>query len=169
MLNFAQMRNAKEIKLLVLALSVVLFSACLKNDEFPIEPRVTFKEFIQYADSARIVFEFTDGDGDIGLNARDTFPPYDVEPYYYNLFIDYHKLDNGIWEEVDLVLPLYYRVPVITPTGQNKTLEGEIDVLLFPYPTLPNTSGDTIKYSIKLVDRALHESNVTETDQIIVP
>lgn len=164
------MLHTKEIKLLFIALiAAILLPSCLKSDEFPIEPRVTFKDFIQYNDSARIVFDFTDGDGDIGLNARDTFPPYDVEPYYYNLFLDYHKLNNGTWEEVDLLLPLYYRVPVITPSGQNKVLEGEIDVLLFPYPTLPNTTGDTIKYTIKLVDQALHESNVAETGNIIVP
>jgi hypothetical protein len=64
---------------------------------------------------------------------------------------------------------LYYRVPVVTPTGQNKALEGEIAVALKPWPTLPGTTGDTIRYSVKLVDRALHESNVVFTDRIVVP
>jgi len=58
---------------------------------------------------------------------------------------------------------------VVTPTGQNKSLEGEIAVALKPYPTLPGTSGDTIRYSVKLVDRALHESNLVYTDAVVVP
>jgi len=164
------MRVAKEIKWLFLALfAAVILPSCLKFEDFPIEPTVEFGSFTQYNDSAHLKFHFTDGDGDIGLNARDTFPPYDTLPYYYNLFLDYYKLNNGVWEEVELTLPLYYRIPVITPTGQNKTLEGDIEVFLFPYPTLTGTSGDTIKYTIQLVDRALHISNVTETGQIIVP
>ena len=160
----------KEIKWLFFAVAVViLLPSCLKFEEFPIVPEVEVRDFIQYDDSARLVFHFTDGDGDIGLNAGDTFPPYDTLPYYYNLFIEYYELTNGQWDLVDLTLPLYYRVPVITPSGQNKVLEGNMDVLLFPYPTIPGTSGDTIKYSVKLVDRALHESNVAETNLIIVP
>ena len=45
----------------------------------------------------------------------------------------------------------------------------EIAVALKPYPTLPGTSGDTIRYSVKLVDRALHESNLVYTDAVVVP
>ena len=167
---YTTMLATKEIKLLLLAITVaILMPSCLKFEEFPIEPTVEFNEFVQYNDSARIKFHFTDGDGDIGLNAGDTFPPYDTLPYYYNLFLEYFELHDGQWELVDLTLPLYYRVPVITPTGQNKALEGDMDILLYPWPTLPNTSGDTVKYSLKLVDRALHESNVVETGNIIVP
>ncbi len=149
--------------------AAVLLPSCLKFEEFPIEPQIEFDSFEQYGDSAKLKFHFTDGDGDIGLAPRDTFPPYDTLPYYYNLFLDYYKLDNGTWELVELALPLYYRVPVITPTGQNKALEGDMEVFLYPYPTLSGTTGDTIKYTIQLVDRALHLSNIEETDRIIVP
>jgi len=162
------MLATKEIKLLLLAIvTSIVLSSCLKSERFPVEPRLEFKEFIQYNDSARVIFRFTDGDGDIGLSAGDTFPPFDAAPYDFNLFLEYFELNNGQWELVDLILPLHFRVPVITPTGQNKILEGEMDILLFPYPTLPNSTGDTVKYSIKLLDRALHESNVVETGNII--
>ena len=55
---------------------VLLLPACLRTEEFPPEPRITFKAFNLVGDSASIVITFTDGDGDVGLNPGDTFPPY---------------------------------------------------------------------------------------------
>ena len=148
----------------------VLAAGCLPRKEFPIEPALRSIEFAQFGDSSSLVVSFTDGDGDIGLNASDTFPTYDAAPYYYNLFVDYYELHDGIWdtEPFPFVQPLYYRVPVITPTGQNKTLEGEIAVALAPWPIIPGSTADSIRLSARLVDRALHTSNTVFTGTIIV-
>lgn len=150
-------------------LAVLGLSACLKTEKFPMEPKITLKSFDQLGDSARLTIEFTDGDGDIGLGQSDTNPPYDLDGgYYHNLRLDYDSLNNGTWVPVTFALPLYYRVPVITPTGQNKALQGEISVKLAPYPTIPGTEGDTVRYRVKLIDRALHISNEVATEAIIV-
>lgn len=153
------------------AVGIVLLTGCLKNEKFPVEPKIGVKEFKVYGDSASVVVTFTDGDGDIGLGQGDTngaFAP--GQTYYHNLFIEYYTLENGVWSAPFVFpLPLYYRVPKVTPTGQNKALEGEIAVALKPYPTLPGTTGDTIRYSVKLVDRALHESNLVYTNAVVVP
>ncbi len=163
-------RTARKLAALT-AVCGTLLSGCLKTEEFPVEPAITYKEFKQFGDSASIVVKFTDGDGDIGLGQGDTtgsFAP--GQTYYHNFFVEYSKRENGVWSAPFVfALPLYYRVPVVTPTGQNKALEGEIAVALKPYPTLPGTSGDTIRYSVKLVDRALHESNLVYTDAVVVP
>ena len=112
----------------------------------------------------------SDGDGDIGLSDAYNQPPFDTgSTYYHNLFLDYDTLENGAWRRVDFQLPLYYRIPVITPTGQNKTLEGEITYRFTDWPTIPNTPWDTVRYTVKLVDRALHESNIVRTVEIILP
>jgi hypothetical protein len=167
------MRNAIRTarKLAATAAVAVLLAGCLKSEEFPVEPAIAYKEFKAFGDSASVVITFTDGDGDIGLNQGDTTGAYAPgETYYHNLFVDYYTLENGVWSEAYVfALPLYYRVPVVTPTGQNKALEGEIAVALKPWPTLPGTSGDTIRYSVKLVDRALHESNLVYTEAVVVP
>ncbi|MCB9193042.1 MAG: hypothetical protein H6597_00795 [Flavobacteriales bacterium] len=163
--------NASAVKVAVVLVAIVslLGVSCLKTESFPDTPQITFKSFARFDDSASVTITFTDGDGDIGLDASDTFPPYDTLPWRYNLFLEYEELQNGTWVPYeDLALPLYYRVPRITPTGQNKTLEGEIAVTLQPFPTIPNPPYDTIRYSIKLADRALHESNVVYTDRIVV-
>lgn len=152
-----------------LLLVAVLASGCLKTEKFPVEPKITFKEFDQFADSASVVITFTDGDGDIGLDQGDTLGSFAPgSQWYHNLFIDYYKRVNGAWVLQDFALPLYYRIPVITPTGQNKALEGDIAVALKPYPVIAGSEGDTIRFNIRLADRALHLSNEVESGAVIV-
>ena len=115
-----------------------------------------------------MAISFTDGDGDIGLNEGDTDPPYAVNTtYYYNLFCDMSRLHNNVWTPVP-ELPYYYRVPSITPTGQNKALNGDLAVALKPFPFPPVVIGDTVRFNVKLVDRALHESNTITTPSLVL-
>lgn len=169
-------RRAKVPALLCLlagALAPAL-SGCLKRESFPPEPAIKYKSFTQFQnanpslpDSASLVIAFTDGDGDVGLDASDSNPPYNVgSDYYYNLFLDYEELRQGAWTPVSLALPLRYRIPRITPTGQNKALEGEIAVAL-SWPIVPDTGIDTVRFAVRMVDRALRESNRVYTDPII--
>jgi hypothetical protein len=65
-----------------------------------------------------------------------------------------------------LAQPNNSRIPNITPEGQNKTLEGEIDIAL--YINNPLSSFDTIKFQAYIFDRALHQSNTIETPEIVV-
>lgn len=148
--------------------TVVLLSACLKTEEFPKEPHIAFKSYEQYADSARLTISFTDGDGDIGLNQGDTLAPYNPGSFWYhNFFVDYYKKLDGEWQLQVFSLPLYYRVPVITPTGQNKSLQGDISVKIASQ-VLPQIPGDTIKFSVRIADRALNLSNTVYTDGTVV-
>ncbi|MEO5584595.1 MAG: hypothetical protein ABIQ75_03985 [Flavobacteriales bacterium] len=146
----------------------VLLSACLKTEAFPKEPHIEFKSYTQSPDSAKLTISFTDGDGDIGLNQGDTLPPYNPGSlWYHNFFVDYYKRQNGQWVLQQFTLPLYYRIPVITPTGQNKALQGDIAVQISPL-VLPQVPGDTVRFSVRIADRALHESNTVFTDAIVV-
>jgi hypothetical protein len=140
--------------------------ACLKTEKFPVEPHIMMKEFKQFGDSTSLVISFTDGDGDIGLGQNDVNPPFDTASiYYFNLFCDMSRRQNNSWVPVTQ-LPYYYRVPSITPTGQNKALNGDIAVALKPFPLPPVLLGDTVRFNVKLVDRALHQSNTVTTEAI---
>jgi hypothetical protein len=153
---------------LVLGLALV-WSACLKKEEFPPEPAITFKSLEQFGDSASLTITFTDGDGDIGLDEGDTggsFGPGGAN--YHNLLLGFDALTNGVWAEVPLQLPLNYRIPRITPSGQNKALSGEIAVALKPWPIIPGSEGDTVRFDIRLVDRALNSSNEASTGSVVV-
>lgn len=148
----------------------VLFSGCLKTEEFPDEPRIAFKSFEFFGDSASLTITFTDGNGDIGLDDSDTAPPFDTSSaYYFNFFLEESELINGEWNTVTFAQPIYYRIPRITPTGQNKTLEGEIAVAIDPFPLFITGDADTVRFSVELVDRALNRSNRVTSDDIVVP
>ena len=111
-----------------------------------------------------------DGDGDVGLDESDNAPPFDTaSTYYYNLFIEHSEKINGEWLVVEFAQPIHYRIPRITPTGQNKALEGEIAVAIDPFPLYITGNADTVRYSIEMVDRALNRSNRVVTNEIIVP
>lgn len=160
------------LKSILIALVIVsIFYTCKKPSDYPIVPVISFKEFVKYQDVygkdsiGVLSFEFTDGDGDIGLKESDTISPYNPgSMYYYNFFVDYYEKQNG---ELILV-PTYNnsRIPYITPEGKNKALKGEIDMELFINNYL--SPYDTIVFQAYIVDRALNKSNIITTPEIIV-
>ena len=154
-------------------LSIIL-SSCFKKEEYPVEPSITYKDFIITGDSATISFNFTDGDGDIGLAPSDTLPPYNPgSKYYYNIkIVNYEKDDVLGWvPAVNLqndTLIFEYRIKPIEFKGKSKGIKGEIEIDMGTlYYNVFSSQSDTIKYSIQLIDRALHESNIVELPEII--
>lgn len=161
------------LRLIIILLIITLSYSCLKTEEYPIEPEIAFNSFTVYGDSAKLTIDFTDGDGDIGLSESDTISPYNPgQKYHHNLFLEYYEKDDALgWVAgKDLAgnnIVFKYRVPNLTPTGKNKALKGKIEVTIEPTYFNPfSTNADTLKYKITLVDRALHESAVVETDVI---
>lgn len=126
-----------------------------------------------------LIFSFKDGDGDLGLNQGDTFPPYNpvvdfegrsLNPYYYNLYVDYLEWQNGIFNYVTRpfsndTLKYEFRFPSLTPEGRHLAIRGDIEVKISPSP-FPNAK-DTVMYKIFVYDRKLHKSNVAETPPVI--
>lgn len=157
-------------RMVLLFLGVLLAFAtysCKKDKEYPIEPAIEMSSRQVYQSPSKIIISFTDGDGDIGLDQGDTLDPYNYQEdpfnkYHYNLLLYYFEKQGDEWVEVQTAVDYFYRVPNITPTGQNKALNGEIEVDL----TLPITRPDSIRYDIELIDRALHVSNLLTTPVI---
>jgi hypothetical protein len=173
-----------KLSFILTALAGLSVISCIRMEEYPIEPVVTYKNFERIFnetdsvyDRGILMFEFTDGDGDIGLEANDTFPPFNPgSKYYYNLLIDYFEVRNGVetpvpltfynseTEEFDTVY-LSARIPLLTPKGVNKAISGDIYDTLFIYNYYSDF--DTLFLKFSIVDRALHESNVERTPYII--
>lgn len=170
---------------LILSLVIVLTGiSCRRIEDFPPEPVISFLDFEKIFnvtdsiyDQGILKFEFTDGDGDLGLAKGDTFPPFNPgSKYYYNLIIDFYELRNGVetyvpitfynqeTEQYDTVY-LSARIPLLTPRGSNKALIGEIHDTLFIYNYLSDY--DTLFFKFRIVDRALNESNEERTPYIV--
>jgi hypothetical protein len=173
-----------KISFILSILAVLAVISCRRIEEFPPEPVITFMEFEKIFnatdsiyDRGILKFEFTDGDGDLGLAKSDTFPPFNPgSKYYYNLIIDYYEVRNGVetpvyltfynavTEEFDTVY-LSARIPLLTPRGSNKSLSGDIHDTIFIYNY--NSDFDTLFLEFYIVDRALHESNTERTPYIV--
>ncbi len=160
----------KHFKYVFVILAVIsLFAAsCIKEKSFPPEPKIEFVNYTTYgSDSADCVISFRDGDGDIGLLEGDATSEDDLKMKYLYKDID------GVFKPYDAIdstaamdtLFYGYRIKDITPNGQYKTLEGQIKAKLRSLPIyVPGHT--TVKFEIRLRDRAGHWSNMVTTNEI---
>lgn len=162
---------------------IFALASCQKKMEYPIEPKVSYEGmgYVMNADSTLtgevvVSIGYTDGDGDLGLDDADTLYPFGPnDPNYYNLIIDYLKWDGSTFVETPLLswnqqsqsfdtVSFNARFKRLVFNDEEAAISGTIDYKMMVYnPLSPN---DTIKFKIKILDRALHESNVIETDAI---
>lgn len=172
------LKKSKVHKFIILLLCCY---GCEKQSPISPVPSLTFVAFDQIRNTAGkdssglLRLQFTDGDGDLGLSPADTFPPFNFGSiYYYNFFINYFEKQNGQW--VKIVIPPLEpggdtltnnsRIPNLTPVGQNKVLQGDLNFEIFT--NNPFSSFDTIKYEISIVDRAFNRSNMVSTEAIVL-
>lgn len=166
------------IQIVIIVAATMLLNGCAPEEKYPPEPEIKYKGFVKLVENPNqdtrgvLIFSFTDGDGDIGLHDDEREPPYD-----YNLFVKYLEMQNGEIVEVPLIFPgndeippetlsFNARIPMLTPTGKYKGLEGEIRDTLFILN--PNSDFDTIFFEVYIRDRALNESNRITTPPIVV-
>ena len=138
-------------------------SSCTKTSCNEDVPTIEFSKFEQFEDkTAKLIVTFKDCNGDIGLNQADS-----IEPFQYNFFMEYFEKQNGAWVNIKPIIPYYYRIPILYD-GSNESVEGDIEISLASYYN-PYSDYDTIKFQIYITDRALNESNIVETSEIITP
>ena len=174
------MKKRYLIGLLLLALVVC---CCQKPVEYPIEPKIAYEGFTYlmnpdstFSGEGVISFSYTDGDGDLGLDDADTLPPFGFnDAYYYNMVVDYLKCVNGEFVKTPLLswnaqtqsydtISFNARFKRLRDSEEPKAISGTMDCkLTVQNPFSPN---DTVKFEIRIFDRALHESNVIQTDPI---
>lgn len=152
-----------------------------ENQKFPDVPFIRYEGFEQIRnlegkDSIGVLkLYFTDGDGDLGLDPADTFPPFNRGSlFYYNFIIDYFEKQNGTYVKVVVAPPIpgadtitnNSRIPRLVAQGRNRSLEGMLMMELFT--NNPLSTFDTIKYRAYIIDRALNKSNTIETPELII-
>ncbi|MDD4395880.1 MAG: hypothetical protein PHQ33_08345 [Bacteroidales bacterium] len=162
-------------KLGLLFLSLVLLSACKKEEKFSDIPAIEFVSLTKIDNGtnvdqrATLVLHFQDGGGDIGLNSTDISAPYDTSSvYYYNFFIDYYKKVNGEFQLIEFEeISFNQRIPRLSETLP-ESIEGDITLELDINSYDLSTTYDTIRFDCYIVDRALHHSNTITTPELVV-
>ena len=172
--NKLDRKTMRIIKYLVIILIVVFaLDSCRKIEQLPPVPHIEFTSFTIFdtidilenkAKGGRLKFYFEDGDGDLGLkglseNQADTT----------NMFLTLFRKQGGKMvpaPDIDPLLPYSsYRIPYMERLGLNKILKGTISVTFLYMFYSP---GDTIRYDFYIKDRALNESNVASTVEIVI-
>ena len=180
------MKNLVLTTILFLALAV---ASCQKKVEYPVEPQIAYEGFTYlfnadstFSGEGVVSFSYTDGDGDLGLDEGDTLYPFGFnDPHYYNMVVDYLKSVNGVFVKTPLLSPhvptnpadtlvLYDTVTFnarfrrLRDSEDPKAISGTMEYKLTVQN--PFSPDDTIKFEIHILDRALHESNVIQTEAI---
>jgi hypothetical protein len=155
----------------ILTVSLLLFS-CEKIDPvYPDEPVVDYKSFSLFAmiDSlgnntitGRLTFDFTDGDGDLGLYPLDeNTNPNLPDSLKYNFYLQLYDLQGYDFVEIPMEEGglLRYRIPSLNKNPTKGTMDLDIS-----YPIIVH---DTIFYTFYIVDRSFNRSN-TDSSEVIV-
>lgn len=161
----------------ILLVFVTVLSSCLKKNELPDQPQITDYRFVIGNSGAEMFLDFTDGDGNFGLEDADTSGDFAQCIRFYNLYAEYYELRNGVWTHIiidpcdggpsDPDVAFYNRVPWVKPTGQNQTQQGEIKVEMNNWYLLSDY--DTIRFEVKVVDRQMNESNAVIIGPLVKP
>ncbi|MCH2213759.1 MAG: hypothetical protein MK086_01180 [Flavobacteriales bacterium] len=173
--------NAFRFRYNFIFLLIVAAVSCNEKDDLPDEPVINSIDFDE--DQKLLIFNFTDGDGNFGLSESMTNPPFQdsidggINEFSNNLWLDLFVKEEGSYNLVETSNPngFDFRIPELTPQGQNKQLRvtGTYD-LAFDLEALtegnnPELSiGDTLKFEVILVDRDLNLSNLATTENHIL-
>ena len=148
-----------------------IISGCGEIVSYPDVPSVEFKAFNLYTSTdilgnqillGKLDMDFTDGDGDVGINQPSSGDLPDT--LQFNLFLNLYEVINKIPNKIEgPVGELKYRIPYMERIGQNKTLQGTITVDI-EYKSIEY---DSIFYTFYILDRAFNRSN-TDTTRLII-
>ncbi len=158
---------------------MVVVTSCKDDPKFEDTPYLEWRSHEYEVDpntnNSKVIMTtyFTDGDGDVGREESD----FDCESEYdqfikdFDMYIRYFEKVSGTFVEVfpvDSCLPFHNYLPDLTPEGQNKTLEGEIE-LRFNFTGLPQNAGvDSVKFELLLQDRSGNKSNMAFSPSIFI-
>lgn len=159
-------------------LVLVLCSCTKTTTPAPAPPVINYGSFTTSdAFNGVITINFTDADGDIGLNQSDTIGLYARGTVgYYDFYMRYYYWSPYFGKYVTYFsrIPFQapsladsaitpYRIPFIVNNTKNKGLDGQIIVNLNQYRPPGADSLQNFRFQIWIYDRALHKSNVVTT------
>jgi len=125
-----------------------------------------------------ITVDFTDGDGDLGATTaeiQDTLvftkqyknvPNWNLEANYE--LVTMIKQKNGSWSEQILDGDKFKWFPRLKLDGKAGPIKGKLD-LNTRFRKTRSTIPTTVKFKVRIMDRAFRASRQVETDTIVVP
>ncbi|MHB8260738.1 MAG: hypothetical protein ACYDCN_14835 [Bacteroidia bacterium] len=157
---------------------LVAFSCKNPNNPSSVVPVISFANFTTSDNThAVLTFNFSDGDGDIGMQQGDTAYDFYMRYYWKNYtgnFVTYYYQWPGLSDSslIDYTI-ITYRIPYIDNPSKSPGLNGQIIININgyrppappPYPSKYTDSLQHFRYEFYIYDRALHKSNVVTTPE----
>lgn len=103
---------------------------------------------VQYQDVLVLTIEYEDGNGDLGF----------IDPDEYAIFVRDARLER---------FDGFYMGPV-TPDGVSVAIKGTVNIEFPSLFVFGNREEESTRFYIKIIDRAGNESNLLETDPVII-
>ncbi len=175
---------------IILLFSVLVMVGCETPPNLPDTPSIEYISLDKVRDSngddsIAFTIRYQDGNGDLGLDPDDTDPPFQpTDPmtgnpnfYHYNFHIVMYEKQGGSYVLFTPNSPGLFdstaldgRFPRLLESDNDKVIEGN---LTYGLQTFSKTSGkfdpnDTLRFEVKIVDRALNISNTITTKEIVV-
>lgn len=163
-------------KFLQLGILVLTVVACVETDPVSPVPEITYKNFElhyyydtileQYLLAGELLFDFVDGNADLGVYAED-MDDVSWNEDNYNIFLTaYEKIDSLYYQvEPDTANPppwyTIFHDTKLDRVGQNKIVKGNIKLIIIDIPQY-----DTMRYDFFIRDRAGNNSNTETTDDV---
>jgi len=162
----------KRIATLLFSALLLMISCNEVDPVYPDEPVVDYQGFGLYITTdplgnntliGQLTFDFTDGDGNLGLlplvDTSDLNLPDTVK---YNFFLHLYDLQGYEWVEIpdEDGGVLKYRIPYLDKQPLSGTMDLEISYPVIKY--------DTIFYTFYIYDRDYNRSNTDSTDVIVL-
>jgi hypothetical protein len=171
----------RHILLFTTLLATCTFIACRKIPKFSETPNISFQYISATpyynadqpiagqqpgeptADSVMIGIHIEDGNGDIGQEPKNRTDE------NINYFVDLYRKTNGTFQPVVLNgLSYNGHTPLLNPTSTPGPIEADMFYkIIFTY-SFGQAQNDTVKFVIKLKDRAGNMSNSVETLPVIL-
>ncbi|MBN1950135.1 MAG: hypothetical protein JW801_02975 [Bacteroidales bacterium] len=163
------------LRLIYPAILIFLVAACVETEPVSPIPEITYQsiDLVYYYDSlldqnllaAELVFDFIDGDADLGIYPSSMDSATWNEENYNIFLIPYEKVEDSLFTPVETDTanpPPWYTIQHNTKmdrVGQNRIIKGNISLLILDLPKL-----DSMRYDFYIRDRAGNISNIESSD-----
>ena len=139
-------------KYLYILFFILLLSCKKEKIEYDINPKLEFISItpdpVDEYQPLLIIFKYTDGDGDLGENNSTA----------KNLFVT----DNRIG------ITYSYRIKQLAPDNEQLPITGNLEAKIENAVITNNALSQTVNFSLYIVDRAGHSSNILTTTEVTI-
>ena len=163
-----------------------LLWACVQTPDYSSTPSITFDRiqkftvndaFLGKKDSVVITLFFTDGEGDLGINAATIkadsllLKNYKTQfkEDYYNYLLTTFRSRKGNFVDISSssLVQQNGRFPRLRPDGRTGATDGYLDYSI-DIPASFSPKNDTLRFEIKIRDRAFNTSNKIVTNYVVL-